>query len=143
MGTVPFITPREGGQMVLRKPGGRGRSSFLQKDRGEGRRKKPSPPTALTKRQHVFMTAGTDLIRPCSAARSLDHLISLFKPHHTCTLSRAWLLATLGRQPTRLLCPWDSPGKNTGVGCHFLLQEIFLTQGLNLPLLHCRWILYC
>ena len=27
-----------------------------------------------------------------------------------------------GRQPTRLLCPWDSPGKNTGVGCHFLLQ---------------------
>ena len=29
---------------------------------------------------------------------------------------------TDGRQPTRLLCPWDSPGKNTGVGCHFLLQ---------------------
>ena len=33
---------------------------------------------------------------------------------------------------TRLLCPWDFPGKNTGVGCHFLLQGIFLTQGLNL-----------
>ena len=32
-------------------------------------------------------------------------------------------------------------GKNTGVGCHFLLQGIFLTQGLNLGLLHCRWIL--
>ena len=28
----------------------------------------------------------------------------------------------LRQQPTRLLCPWDSPGKNTGVGCHFLLQ---------------------
>ena len=28
------------------------------------------------------------------------------------------------RQPTRLPCPWDSPGKNTGVGCHFLLQRI-------------------
>ena len=41
-----------------------------------------------------------------------------------------------GLQPTRLLCPWNSPGKNTGVGCHFLLQGIFLTQGLNLPLLH-------
>ena len=27
-----------------------------------------------------------------------------------------------GQQPTRLPCPWDSPGKNTGVGCHFLLQ---------------------
>ena len=29
-----------------------------------------------------------------------------------------------GQQPTRLLCPWDSPGKNTGVGCHFLLQSL-------------------
>src|SRR5574339_46302 len=28
------------------------------------------------------------------------------------------------RQPTRLPCPWDSPGKNTGVGCHFLLQSM-------------------
>ena len=34
-------------------------------------------------------------------------------------------------QPTRLLCPWDSPGKNTGVGCHALLQRIFLTPGSN------------
>ena len=38
--------------------------------------------------------------------------------------------------PTRLLCPWDSPGKNTGVGCHFFLQGIFLPQGLNLSLFH-------
>ena len=36
-----------------------------------------------------------------------------------------------GLQPTRLLCPFNSPGKNTGVGSHFLLQEIFLTQGLD------------
>ena len=36
----------------------------------------------------------------------------------------------------------DSQGKNTGVGCHFFLQGIFPTQGLNLRLLHCRWILY-
>ena len=36
----------------------------------------------------------------------------------------------------RLLCPWDFPGKNTGVGCHLLLQGIFPTQGLNLPLLY-------
>ena len=43
---------------------------------------------------------------------------------------------------TRLLCPWDSPGKNTGVDCHSLLQRIFLTQGLNLSLLHYRQILY-
>ena len=44
------------------------------------------------------------------------------------------------RQPTRLPHPWDSLGKNTGVGCHFLLQGIFLTQGLNLGLLNCRRI---
>ena len=31
----------------------------------------------------------------------------------------------------RLLCPWNSSGKNTGVGCHFLLQKIFPTQGSN------------
>ena len=43
---------------------------------------------------------------------------------------------------TRLLRPWDSPGRNTGVGCHFLLQEIFPTQKLNKGLLHCRQILY-
>ena len=43
----------------------------------------------------------------------------------------------------RLLCPWNSPGKNTGVGSHSLLQRIFLTQGSNLGLPHCRQILYC
>ena len=37
--------------------------------------------------------------------------------------------------PPRRLCPWDSPGKNTGVGCHALLQGIFLTQGWNPHLL--------
>ena len=47
-----------------------------------------------------------------------------------------------GLEPARLLSPWDFPGKNTGVGCHFLLQGIFTTQGSNLHLLLCRWILY-
>ena len=45
-----------------------------------------------------------------------------------------------GLQPTRLLCPWDFPGKNTGVGCPFLFQGIFLTQGSNSYI--GRWILY-
>ena len=36
-------------------------------------------------------------------------------------------------QPAKLLCPWSFPGKNTGEGCHFLLQGIFPTQGLNEP----------
>ena len=47
-----------------------------------------------------------------------------------------------GLQPTRLLCPWDSPGKNTDVGSLSLLQGIFLTQESNRGLLHCRQIFY-
>ena len=45
-------------------------------------------------------------------------------------------------QPAMLLCPWDSPGKNTGVACHALLQGIFQTQSSNWGLLHYSWILY-
>ena len=45
-------------------------------------------------------------------------------------------------QPARLLCPWNSPGKNTGLGCYTLLQEIFPTEGQNPRLLQCRQILY-
>ena len=44
-----------------------------------------------------------------------------------------------GLQPTRFLCPWDFPGKSTGLGCHFLLQSIFPNQGSNPGLLRCRW----
>ena len=48
-----------------------------------------------------------------------------------------------GLWPTRLLHPWDCPGKNTGVGCHFLLQGSFLTQGSNPGPPHCRQTLSC
>ena len=53
-----------------------------------------------------------------------------------------------GLWPARLLCLWDSPGKNTGLGCHSFLQRIFLTQGSHIChicqcLLHCRQILDC
>ena len=41
-----------------------------------------------------------------------------------------------GLLPARLLCPWHFPGKNTGVGCHFPLHGIILTQGSNLCLLN-------
>ena len=47
-----------------------------------------------------------------------------------------------GLQPTRLLHPWASPGKSTGVGCHFLLRRSFLIQGSNPGLQHCRQTLY-
>ena len=45
-------------------------------------------------------------------------------------------------EPTRPLCPWDSPGQNTGVGRLFHLQGIFPTQGSNPGIPHCRRILY-
>ena len=63
--------------------------------------------------------------------------------NHACMLRRfshvqpcvtLWTVAY--HRESYVLCPWDSPGKSTGVGCHFLLQGIYLTQGSNLSLLH-------
>ena len=58
------------------------------------------------------------------------------------TQSYLTLLRPQGLQPTRLLCPWNPPGKNTGVNCHSLLQGIFLTQGQKPGFPHCRQTLY-
>ena len=59
---------------------------------------------------------------------------------HACTHAKlVQLYLTLNPmdcKPARLLCPWDTPGKNTGVGCHSLLHGIFPTQGLKLHLLN-------
>ena len=63
-------------------------------------------------------------VAAAAAAKSLQSCPTLCDPHR--------------RQPTRLRCPWDSPGKNTGVGCHFLLQcmkvkrESEVTQSVRL-----------
>ena len=54
------------------------------------------------------------------------------------TQSRPTLCDPIDFSPPGSSVLGDSPGKNTGVGCHALLQGIFLTQGLNLCLLHCR-----
>ena len=55
-------------------------------------------------------------------------------------MSDMWRPHGLWEEPTRLLCPWDSPSKNTGVSCHVLLQGIFLTQGWNPHLFfHLHW----
>ena len=51
-------------------------------------------------------------------------------------------LQSYGLEPPRPLCPWNSPGKNTGVGSHFFLQGIFLAQRSNPGVLHYRQILY-
>ena len=57
------------------------------------------------------------------------------EPKYLSSFPKAWF----SESP---ICPWDFPGKNTGVGCHFLLQGIFLNQESNPGLLHCRQILY-
>ena len=60
---------------------------------------------------------------------------------HVCSVTSDSLRHS-GPQPTRLLYPWGFSGKNAGAGCRFLLQGIFLTQGSNPHLLHCRQILH-
>jgi len=52
----------------------------------------------------------------------------------------SYSLRPRGLYPTGLLCPWSSPGKNTGVGCHTLFQGIFVTRGSNLGLPR-RWVI--
>ena len=59
------------------------------------------------------------------------------------SLSLVWLFATPWTIAYQAPGPWDFPGKSTGVCCHFLLQGVFLTQGSNLDLLHCKQMLYC
>ena len=56
-------------------------------------------------------------------------------------LSHVQLLRPHGQRSLTDYSSWDSPGKNIGVDCHFLLQGIFLTQELNPDILHCRQIL--
>ena len=58
------------------------------------------------------------------------------------SVSCSVLSNSLWLQPHGLLCPWNFLGKNPRVGCHSLLQGVYLTQGLNQGLLHCGWILY-
>ena len=63
------------------------------------------------------------MVLPCSPVLSCHSVMcSALRP------CRLW--------PSRLLCPWNIPGKNTGQGCHFLLQKIFPPQGSNLCLLY-------
>ena len=96
---------------------------------------------ALFPAQAVHFDAGCCLLPslqkphgPCLAFSTSSSTALTPSPYmHACVLSHfshVWLFAT------RLLYPWYSPGKNTGVGCHALLQGIFPMQGSNSHLLH-------
>ena len=86
---------------------GAGRAQGLVKPPAEPQRPPfPAPPSGAT--------SLTPYVGACSVASVVSDSV---RPH--------------GLQPARLLCPWDSPGKNPGVGCHALLQGIYLTQESN------------
>ena len=77
------------------------------------------PPVSSSKSKGThFLTALLAVSVPCMCYGAVVVADSLLTP----------------MEPTRLLCPWDSSGKNTGVHCHLLLQRIFPTQGSNLGL---------
>ena len=103
----------------------------------------------------VFKEAALHLLCPSSTAPCLIFvkLSEVFPAHLQATwhLYRYWPHVLVSETlcdamdcspPGSSVCPWNSPGKNTGLFCHFLLQGIFPTQGLNLDLLHWRQILY-
>ena len=71
-------------------------------------------------------------------------VLKMYVQHFCCTMKIAQsdISQPQGLWPARLLCPWNSPGRSTGVGCCSLLQGIFLTQGLNPSLLHFGKALY-
>ena len=91
----------------------------------------------------ILSNSAWPIMKPNQTRTFNIHGISLNYRKKVKLPSRVQLCNPMDCSLSRLLCPWNFPGKNTGVGCHFLLQGIFLTQGLNLGLQHCRKTLYC
>ena len=79
-----------------------------------------------------FYVLNDSLIETCQWA-----IMNVLRKWKWKSLSHVWLFLT-----PWLLCPWNSPGQNTGVGSCSLLQGIFPTQESNPGLPYCRWILY-
>ena len=71
------------------------------------------------------VSSGDTPFNQCSVVKSRKNSESV-----SCSVM-SYSLQPHGLLPTRLLCPWNFQGKNTGMGCHFLLQGVFLTQGSN------------
>ena len=109
------------GAPVQRRAGPRPRKIQCFSFEPKGRKKANIPVQRQTDRENPL------LLKKVLVVQLLSH-VRLLQPH--------------GVQLARLLCPWDPPGKNTGVDCYFLPQEIFPTQESNLGLLHCRQMIY-
>ena len=110
-------------------------------------------PTALA-RQHPMTFAGVESQTPPlpvappvlgkGSTMQIQHLTPVVSKARCCRclVSCVRHFVTPRIVACQVLCPWNFPGKNTGVGSHSLLQGIFPTKGLKPGLLHCRWILY-
>ena len=109
-------------------------------------------PLSSAKQKHWLFPTGNAVNATCGSCSACCLLRYYLHEEHLMYLSTSLLLFSHsvasdslrphGLQPAKLFSPWESPGKNTGVGCHFLLQGIFPTQGSCLYLLHYRQILY-
>ena len=85
----------------------------------------------------------TDLFQSCSHCWVFQICWNIEWRSEVKSLSRVWLFASPWTLAYQNPCPWNFPGKSTGVGCHSLLQGIFPTQESNPGLPHCRQILHC
>ena len=97
----------------------------------------------ICKRAHIipYCKASSDEVKNLGhPQKHHSYLLSMWRPVKVKVLV-AQLHSTLWN-PAKLLCPWNSLGKNTTMGIHSLLQGIFPTPWSNLGLLHCRQILY-
>ena len=111
------------------------------RNKGGALHKSAGTPLAVQWRRHCFHGKGHGLNSWAFLVRELrSH--RPWESEKVKLLSRVRLCDPMNCKPTRLLGPWNFPGKGTGVDCHFLLQGIFPTQGSNSGLLHCRQSLY-
>ena len=134
---------RAGGSWLWRKHPGRLVRSVVQKSRQGAMtllpRKGQENPEPLPSLGNAW-SKGTQCIWHLETTIAFQHSSSIKKKWSRSAVSDSLRPHELG--PTRILRPWDFPGKSTGVGCHFLLQGIFPTQGSNPGLPHCRQMLY-
>ena len=86
--------------------------------------------------QHNRLAKQTQAINysPVCSESVESEKVKILITHHVWLFETPWI----SKEPTRLLCPWNSPGKSTGVDNQSLLQGIFLTRGLNPSLQYCR-----
>ena len=130
---LPSLSTRGGDREEIRIQDSWSLASFRRVPRGD------EGPLAFLASSQLILSQPQE--RPCENHWSDKKSINCSSPRDVVILLLLFLRSH-GLQPTRLLCPWDFPGKDAEVGCHFLLQGIFPTQGSNPHLPFGRQILY-